>query len=516
MTQKKKLIKLGIAMDYAVNWEFERILRDLIQNFYDSIGWKNFYKEFYLYTVCSLFGKHTLKMKTFGHPFSYEWLTYVGGSTKTASPGKQVGMYGEGFKICALCLKRAGKSLRMESADWILTACTYTESIGGTKVKMLGYYLRERQDDGQTTLTINGLSDCEINCLEEAFLHFYYPENPLMGRILCRKKNYAVYLRSNIAVPCEYGEHIPGVLYCNYLARGRLPFELVFFLSTDLRDDDNRSRKTFRDFESIMLLNHFAYQLDPKGSYQILTHLKKYWNDLPCRQIDVETLYYFICQLVRNVASSRTWKNKFMRKYRNLVYIDRPVSDRIQTRRVEAAADWARSNPDYSRSSFVNPIFRKLGARSVLKDYEKNVENLRCKQMSAAQNRLYRILFQAFETVYPYKVYEERPEMVIVSSCHMDPMQYCERDYRKNNSGRRYKIHKVAMDSHFFSKDSFRDAFLELSRILLHVYGRDHSAAINIALTDLGAGLIHHALELTGIEEIWKNTENWEKNTDHA
>ena len=39
------LIKLGIAMDYPVEWDFERILRDLIQNFYDSIGCENFAKE---------------------------------------------------------------------------------------------------------------------------------------------------------------------------------------------------------------------------------------------------------------------------------------------------------------------------------------------------------------------------------------------------------------------------------------------------------------------------------------
>ena len=43
--QDDKLIKLEIAMDYQVNWEFERILRDLIQNFYDSIGFNMFKNE---------------------------------------------------------------------------------------------------------------------------------------------------------------------------------------------------------------------------------------------------------------------------------------------------------------------------------------------------------------------------------------------------------------------------------------------------------------------------------------
>ena len=95
------LIKLGIAMDYPVEWDFERILRDLIQNFYDSIGCENFTKEFH-YSYRAEYGRkrsYTVKMSTQGHPFSYEWLVYIGGSTKASSVGKYIGKYGEGFKI---------------------------------------------------------------------------------------------------------------------------------------------------------------------------------------------------------------------------------------------------------------------------------------------------------------------------------------------------------------------------------------------------------------------------------
>ena len=33
MNQENRLIKLGIALDYPVHWGFEKILRDLNQNF---------------------------------------------------------------------------------------------------------------------------------------------------------------------------------------------------------------------------------------------------------------------------------------------------------------------------------------------------------------------------------------------------------------------------------------------------------------------------------------------------
>ncbi|MDE7185883.1 MAG: hypothetical protein K2O40_15775 [Lachnospiraceae bacterium] len=40
------LIRLGIAMDYQVKWGMRRILRDFVQNFYDSIGAERFGDEF--------------------------------------------------------------------------------------------------------------------------------------------------------------------------------------------------------------------------------------------------------------------------------------------------------------------------------------------------------------------------------------------------------------------------------------------------------------------------------------
>ena len=40
------LIRLGIAMDYQVRWGMRRILRDFVQNFYDSIGAERFGDEF--------------------------------------------------------------------------------------------------------------------------------------------------------------------------------------------------------------------------------------------------------------------------------------------------------------------------------------------------------------------------------------------------------------------------------------------------------------------------------------
>lgn len=39
-------IPLGIATDYQVRWNVHRIIRDFIQNFYDSVGYEHFADEF--------------------------------------------------------------------------------------------------------------------------------------------------------------------------------------------------------------------------------------------------------------------------------------------------------------------------------------------------------------------------------------------------------------------------------------------------------------------------------------
>ena len=82
------LIPLGIAMDYRVKWSIHRIIRDFIQNFYDSIGYERLADEFqYEWDIVEKDKTLHIRMRTLGHSFSYEWLTYIGGSTKTGKSG---------------------------------------------------------------------------------------------------------------------------------------------------------------------------------------------------------------------------------------------------------------------------------------------------------------------------------------------------------------------------------------------------------------------------------------------
>jgi len=73
----KDNINLNLIFDYPVKWGRTQILREFVQNFYDSIGlekWNNGFK----YEIAN----GQLTMFSEDASYSYEWLVHVGASTK--------------------------------------------------------------------------------------------------------------------------------------------------------------------------------------------------------------------------------------------------------------------------------------------------------------------------------------------------------------------------------------------------------------------------------------------------
>ena len=163
--EQAELIKMEIALDYPVQWSFERVLRDLVQNFYDSIGMEKFGEDFQYNYRREPSGTFELTMKTAGRPFNYEWLVYIGGSTKTGGGHRYIGKYGEGFKICVLNLLRMGiDDIVMHSQDWNLRPCIYRKEIDGGMVDMAGYLHSTCPDDNITSLVIRGIPPTYSRC----------------------------------------------------------------------------------------------------------------------------------------------------------------------------------------------------------------------------------------------------------------------------------------------------------------------------------------------------------------
>lgn len=505
------IIPLDIAIEYPVDWNLKRILRDLIQNFYDSIGYEHFAEEFHYTWQQKENGRYDIEMKVYGHPFSYEWLAYVGGSTKTNSPGDYIGMYGEGFKMCMLCIERSRTMTAiMESQNWKITSCRYIKKIEEKEIQMLGYDLKERIDDGWTKLTLRDIP-WEWNhqdIIDEALLEFFFPENRLFGKKIYENDKCSIYKRSDEEIPCRnYYRDFRGVLYCNYLARGRLPFPVILLVREDMRAQDTRNREVLEEEEVIELLEKAFQKFDAQSSYAMLEMMKPYWEELPAEMVDFNTWYYAICQLVRNISKDDHWSEKFKKKYTNLVYFERKSGDILRNKLIDETKVW---HAEMKREQIVNPIFRLLGAKSLVEEYKKIKAKLFVIPTESERKRI-EMLFQILNVIFPYQLYDERPEVVIQvgKQKYYKPLLFAERKYYKRNirCKRRYIIRKVVMSHDDFKKDMFVDTLVKFADILIHAYGATRNAKVNIYLTYLGEACIKHRKLIEQYSEVWNARE---------
>lgn len=500
------LIKLGIALNYPVEWDFERILRDLIQNFFDSIGWENFGKEFlYSYKLKKKKG-YTVTMSTQGHPFSYEWLIYVGGSTKTSSSKIHIGKYGEGFKICMLGLWKMGiKNIYMHSAGWKIRPCVYEEKVEDSVVKMLGYQYKKAKDDGKTILVMRGVPRRFYYELSEALLHFFYRENPLFGERIAESEKCIIYRRNEMQIPCgEDLEEFRGILYCNYLARGRLSLPYFVLACGDFEDSDSRKREVLTDYDAWKILHSAIKDLDAAASYKILMDLKKYWNDKRGSRYEWRTWYYLICQLVRNTRKSEELVIKFREEYGNtLAYIDQKTFDRRKNKLIDETKLWASEN---NKKRLVNPIFRYLGAESLLEKYQQS-QTITYETLNESQYKKIQFLCQVFHAVVPYTVNTDEIDFKISSENikKLDPLQFSEKIYGRKKE--KYRINKIVLNSEDFYEGAFQDTFIKVSDIFLHTYGSSRSARLNVLLTNFGKYIIEKRDLLKLAEKKWNTME---------
>ena len=500
--QKPSCIKLGIALDYPVKWNFQRIIRDFVQNFYDAAGSKEF-ENSVDYVVAEDDETLTLSIDSVGNDFGYEWLVYIGGSTKTGVNGKYVGEYGEGFKLAVLCtLRDYGYDITMESREWMIKPYIYTETVDGVKNKMLGYKKYVRDNDGHTRLVISGINRKYSSVLSEGKLSFYYSENPLFGQCLYRRNDIAIYERSDMDIPCEDDDgELKGILYYKYLARGRLPFPLIICVNIPehthtyhtYEKQDPRDRNTFANRMTVEIVSTEMENLPARASFNVLCRLKKYWNKLPDRLYDEESWYYFICTLVRNVASDDYYKKRFMKKYNNLVYIERPTPDKIQKRLVSQTEEWWRDN-DKEGKRRVIPVFRLLGASNLIKQYEEEIRKNFIEPSEKEQKR-YDIVMN-IACICEKIDSDNVPKLLIYDgkNDYFNPGLFAKRTYKKCKAKNvlvpKYQIEYVVMTHTDFEDDNFDSTYVRAVDIILRKFGTEKSEKVNSLLTEAGAHIV--------------------------
>lgn len=532
-------VPLGVAMDYQVEWNIHRIIRDFIQNFYDSIGYEHFADEFQYewefcdqdedsaYYGCRRKKKLHIRMRTHGHSFSYEWLSSIGGSTKTGK-SNYAGKYGEGFKIALLSLVKLGGDAVMSSGRWELHPCKYTEKIDGQDIEMFGYRMETREDDGFTTLDLYGISasDENIRYAEEAMLEFFYPGNLLFGEKIAAADDYALYGRSAVKVPCTECKDIQGVFYYKYIARGRLPFPAVIHLTEAERVfDEDRSRDIVSQATVVGAVYEVAEKLSPEASFWLLVKMKDQWQDIPVFKkeypADLNTWYYVICQLVRNISSDSKYVKRFVQEYPvdQYAYLDRIGSDYRKNRMLREAKRWFDEyNKGPDRRRLINPVFRLLGFPSVLTEYMESRGTLyrepRGKEKGCAE-----LLRECARTIFSQlNSREHLPEVMLYTDNRLKknrtdlyktvPLHVetkAERIFSGKSSDKKikYRVKEVILEEADLSTEEFKRTLVKYVSACVQMYGMDRSARSSGVLTIIGAALYRSRNRVEEYTDRW-------------
>jgi len=184
------------------------------------------------------------------------------------------------------------------------------------------------------------------------------------------------------------------------------------------------------------------------------------------------------------------------------VYIERKKSDKRVNKIIDEVKAWYNHN---KKGTLVNPIFRLLGAESLMEKYLKESLSSYIKPNEKEKKRIC-LIMDLIEQITPIKLYDERPEVLIrgIKALNRELLWFSEKIYYKQKeSKRRYKINYVVLEHEDFEDGVFCGTLIKVIETLVYSFGTAKSEITNIVLTEFGATLIENRKTIAEYEEMW-------------
>lgn len=487
---RAQIIPLNIVMTYPVRWGTYEVLRDFVQNFYDSVGPRKWGAA-----LRHEFHNGELSIWVDGVSFSYEWLLHLGASTKTSSGESHAGYFGEGFKIASLCACRdLHWSVKMASGDWELTVTTTMETIDRQSIRMLAYDVRKVEESNRSMLVLGNLRKDDYALFKSVLLSFYYPENPLLGKKIWEGSRGAVYTRSSVL----YDERLPytrdfgrrGIVFCGYQLLGSNPFNLAVCLH-DWRKSD-RERKALYSFDVVDVFEEVANHMSPDGAALMLEKMRRNWGSVPSKKYDFDSWYPVICNLINALDRSSAARARFVEKHPNLLCL-RPMRTMHERNRRNQARSWLSGQEVSYR--LVQQAFGKLGYPTLEAKCEECGGFVVDDAPTAMENRCFEILEGLMGALYTgFFTQETVPTRKVIrnlkAAYHGMATLNRTRKGGSNNRGLlvRYEVTEIYLKESVFTKEGYYDAVATYVHESCHAFGGDSSGSFGSALT--------HAMEM--------------------
>ncbi len=503
-----EIIPLNLIFDYPVQWSRYKVLRDLLQNFYDAVGYESWLERFSFVQ-----DGDTLFFIGSDVGFSYDWLIPIGASTKRDAPGKYAGYFGEGFKIASLCaLRDYGWKIELASQNWKLRVVVKDLMIDGIKVPSLAYHLWKRsQPHPDTVLALSPFSRQDSEVLESAVLSFYDPQNPLFGSKIWSNSSAAVFHRSSMAKPANYpstyGCRGTGIIYAGYQALGAFPFPLIVAQHDCHRHD--RERNDFYDMDVFKVLEHVCGLVSPECAIALLEIFQSKWYSYPQKRYDFKSWYPVVRRLVQRVSCSPEETRRWREKHPNLLVAERvkPCHVPEYNRRRQALA-WFRQ--ECSGHRLVQDGFLNLGYPRLETACEKADGFSHTREPRNIELGLIRTLEELSRSILGDFFGDEPPppcRVIDAAYASWEGMTVTLRlnQPRKTRHGfvLRYQLPWVALKKRLLRKDGFQEAFSTYLHERAHCFGGDQSASFSLALTHILETTLRHGTEISKAKAIW-------------
>lgn len=492
-------IRLNLVMNYQVSWKEHEIMNNFIQNFYDALGIDGFAAGFH-YEM-----EGTTMTMSADVGFALDWLLYLGASTKRKENSSTAGGFGEGFKIASLTAYRDyNMTIYMESRDWKIKVTEENGCIGGNEVKFLAYEVESREYQENSKLTLENVNEKFYKAFSEEINKFYYTGNPCLGKMIAKKKNYAVYEAGTIDCPGK----CKGAVFSRYQLRGYIEAPLVICNHKVMQREDDRDRTYFYNWEIKECINPVMLSLTPEEAMNVLEKLEPFWTvnkktDFEWR----ESIRY----LTNRICEDKKTSEYFAQKYKDKLVALPGIGALFYTKNMlQQSRCWYQSWEERKRRRVVIPEFHKLDIDDIVELCRKNDGFTAERDATESEQKYIKILEEAAGTVLQDLLCMEKLPVCKVLTNPKNPVSGYTKIKKKNGKRNCYKLKKVQcaecvyIQSHFLQKESFGCALAVYSHELLHQYGGDQSMQFRKALLLMNKKFMENTELLSAFEKEWR------------
>lgn len=265
-------IYLTLSPEYVQDWHFWEGMRELLQNMSDCTNYK--------------FGRFHDRELRWVSLQSYDGVipqsTLLLGNSGKRDDNTSVGKFGEGYKLAFLVLARLGYSIRIKNGfdKWIVSFEEHPQ----LKSKCLcvdvveGFYGIEDTDGNTVDITVHGLSQEDMETLEENYLtQEYFDELQEDGDVLLNHAGNQIFRYENTVYEDEREslEDVDAVkkVFVNGLYVCDLPKEYVFSYNlTPCRITLDRDRKSVDSWD---MQREVASLLEDAGEFALMVQMSE-------------------------------------------------------------------------------------------------------------------------------------------------------------------------------------------------------------------------------------------------